>query len=151
MLTKFIQLHDPKQPHVSRVQTNVDAVLRPVAEAVAVTPMGGAKPPPWILATLPAAFAQATGVQSTQFHKDALGYVWLSIGVSTAAGVGARAPITTLPLGYRPSVLVIVPAVTFSAGASIALSVSPAGIVAALPSIGAGDGVVGYFSFLAEQ
>lgn len=151
--------------HDSRTTDNVSAVLNPLAQAVGATPIMGSPPPSWIRAdyrsgaamaatgfldVAPASVAGATP-QQTIFHRDALGYVWMHVAAVTAAGVAGGAAMLTLPQAYRPAQPSTMPAFNATTGALNQLTISVAGVVATVPAVGAGQSVVGYFSFLAEQ
>lgn len=146
-----------KDPELSRWTQAANAVFRPVAEAVANTPMLGAPPPPWInVGILPASgYVQVpTGVApflpKTAHHRNALSYVYGKLAVTTAAGSGP-AVLFNLPTGSRPSELV-----SFFGGDGGGtnvweLAVHPDGDVEVISTTGAGDVVVATFTFLAER
>lgn len=148
--SQFLQLRVDELS--SRVQDNINATLRPLAEAIGATPIMGAPPPAWIAPSLVNGFAnQGLGFAVAGYHKDALGYVHAK-GVildSTAAGIAANTAAFTFGKGYRPAETLLIPA--YGAAATVQfLSVSPAGVVTVLVALAASARLGFYFSFLAE-
>lgn len=137
--------------HDARTTDNVSAVLNPLAEAVGNTPIMGAPPPAWVRPSLLADFTQVTTLQLTSYHRDALGYVWLRIALSTAAGALAQAQLFELPLGYRPDGDMAAPGLNGTTGAANAIIVEQSGEVRTGAALAAGESVVAYFPFLAVQ
>lgn len=94
----------------SRQTDNIDAVLRPVAQALVVTPIMGAPPPPWIQPSLAAGWATSLApLALPAYHKDCLGYVHLQGVVTDTTGAPNAGLILTLPMGYRPKQLHLIP------------------------------------------
>jgi len=143
------------EAHDARTTDNVSAVLNPLAAAVGATPIMGAAPPSWIRPDPVAGFVQLTsiavgfGVQQTAYHRDALGYTWLKVALTTAAGSAPNAPLFTLISGYRPEEDTALTAFNGTTGAVSPLGVARSGVVSSLAALGAGESIVGYVSFLA--
>ena len=143
---------------VSRTQDNVAGQLGPVAKAVAATPLMGAAPPAWIRITYAQDFTDAAGAGAgatfsppqSAYHRDALGYVWVKLATLTAAGSAALSTMAVLPLGYRPRDFNIFPVLNAATGAIVPLGVTPTGLLTPVAILGAGAGIKGYFSFLAD-
>jgi len=135
----------------ARALDNVDAVLRPMAQALSKTPIMGAPPPGWVRPALLADFVNLGGGFATVgYAKDALGYVWLKGLLSTPAGQAAGTHVMTLDPGYRPSESVVFPCYGNAATAQF-ISIDPGGAVFSQVIIAAAGTIGFYVSFLAEQ
>ncbi len=147
--SKFLQLRT--EEHSSRVQDNINATLRPLAQAVGATPIMGAPPPAWISPNLLADFVNVGGGSATAgYHRDALGYVHIKGLVSTAAGTAANTTIFTIAMGYRPKESLLLP-VFGTAGAVQFVTITPAGAVQARLLIAAGGSIGLNVTYLAES
>lgn len=148
-VVRFQRLRGEGQP--TRAQDNVAAVLDPLAEAVGNTPIMGAAPPAWIRPDLTGGYSQTAAPQPiTAFHKDALGYVHVKVGLTHAAGTAAGTTAFTFPAGYRPSETLTF-AGSDAVGLLVAMTLTMAGVFANLAVLAAGDQVRLNFTFLAEQ
>jgi hypothetical protein len=148
--TAFARLR--ADPLTSRVQDQLATTLNPVAQAVASTPIMGAAPPAWVRPDLVNGFADAAGPSTalTAFHRDALGYTWLRLNLSSAVGTAALTVACVLPVGYRPSETLVFPGVG-AAGAFSPFLITPAGEVKNGLVLAAGGGIFAYQPFLAER
>lgn len=151
--SQFAKLRD--QEHSSRVQDNIDATLRPLAEALNSTPIMGAPPPPWIRPDLLNGFVNLVAVLGglssiAGYHRDALGYVHVKGTLYHVAGVAAMTPIMVFPPGYRPKETQTFP--VKGPGAAIQyINITPDGTVSPIVALAGADSCDFAFSFLAEQ
>lgn len=136
------------QAHDARTQDNVGAVVNPMARSVGMTPIMGAPPPSWIRPDYAADFVNLA-LRETAYHRDALGYTWLKLAASTAAGVAANSAIATLAQGYRPSEVLGLVGFNGTTFAVNPFAVSTAGVITTLVAIAAGESLVAYQQFLA--
>lgn len=137
----------------SRIQQSIDATLRPVAAALAATPIMGAPAPPWLALDLLGGWTNLN-VTNKLFppaghHKDALGYVHLRgyLVAGTLNVAGAK-----LPGGYRPAYRLTFPAYVFN-GASVTgdIEVRADGNIMLLVPAGTTNVALDSIIFLAEQ
>lgn len=146
----FLKLRD--EEHSARVQDNIGATLAPIANALNATPIMGAAPPPWILPSLAAGWANlGAPFAVVGYHRDALGYVHAK-GVLTNTSGGALplgTTIFTLAMGYRPS-----ETQRFSVpGAAVTaqeLTITSAGVVSNNAAVANGAAIDIVFNFLSE-
>lgn len=144
---RFPSLRDPDAPQISRAQDAIGNTLRPVAQALSVTPIMGAALPSWIQPDLKADFINVAG-RTAGYHKNALSYVFGRGRVSTAAGQAGGTTIYTLPSMYRPGLNITFP-IPGSAGFQT-LTITTSGVVSVDAAIAAGGTVDLLFCFLAE-
>lgn len=135
----------------SRVQDNVSALVTPVARALQGTPIMGAPPPAWILATPLNGFStpSSAGFPSISFHRDALGYVHVKMSVAHVGGTAALSTIFELPIGYRSKETLPFAGMA-AAGAYQGVFVLANGQVQNRLIMAAGAVLYANFSFLAE-
>lgn len=145
------RLRDSKQPLSTRQQDTAAQVVNPVVQAVNRTPIGGAPPPAWIRPSLLADFVDGGAVQQTAYHRNALGYTYLKVSVSTVAGQAGSTPIFILDKGYRPNELTALWGVIGLGGANThsPVVITAIGQVASITAIPAGSNFTTYVSFLA--
>ena len=102
----------------SRIQQAIDATLRPVAMALAVTPIMGAAAPAWRATDLLNGWTNLNATNAAfpplGYHKDALGYVHLR-GYLVAGTLNVSCAV--LPPMYRPAFRLTFPGYVFN-GAS---------------------------------
>jgi len=137
---------DPTQ---TRAHDQAANLLNPIASALGKTPILGAPPPPWVRLTPGTGLSgvvTSTEDLSPAYHVDALGYVHLSGGVTSAVGVGALTVAFTLPPEARPTKTR--PLVGFgNGGAPAGYTVGPTGAVTMYAALGPGqttyfDGII---------
>ena len=144
----FPKLRSPE--HDARTQDNVDVVLRPVAQALAQTPIMGAAAPAWVAPSLLNGFTNTGGARALAgIHKDALGYVHGQGALTHAAGTAAGTQILLLASGYRPRNTIRI-AVPVTPGAQW-VEITPSGVLTTGFAIAAAGEIELSFIFLAEQ
>ncbi len=135
----------------SRTQDNIAAVLNPLAQALANTPIMGAPPPGWISPSLLNGFSNVgPPFALIGFHLDVLGYFHGKGVLKNTAGCAAGTRILVLPPGYRPAATQRF-AVEGTGGTAQFVSITAAGAVAVELLIAAGGTVDFALTFLAEQ
>ncbi len=152
--SRFQQLRG-KDAHSARVQQNINATLQPIANAVNNTPLTGAPPPAWILASLLAAdavplFWSNTGgaLAKAAFHRDALGYVHSKGVITNNSAAPSVFPPFFFPPGYRVAETHRIP-VAYSGGVMFITLTSDGAVT---PQAVASGGFIGLdFTFLAEN
>ena len=146
--TRFQKLRGDGQP--VRTQDNVGAVLDPLAEAVGNTPIMGAPPPPPIRPDLLNGFEDLGDPYAlTSYHRDALGYVHLTLHVQNSAGT-TTVTVFDLDQGYRPGATLVF-AGTDGGGGVFEFSINAAGEVENITTFGAADIAALSCVFLAEN
>lgn len=139
-----------RDPGANRQTDAISRLVEPVAKAVMATPIMGAKPPAWIRPPLQNGFVDYGGtLVPLRMHMDALHYVHAQACVIGTAGGAPGVVVTTLPVGFRPSV--VVPFVADNTGAHMTVEVWDNGNLAIPAGINPGDVISFSFSFLAEQ
>lgn len=137
------------QPDAVRAQDNTDTVLRPVATALANTPIMGVAPV-WTLLELNPLYANFGGTSAVAaYYKDALMRVWLKGVLTSAAGAPGGTVMATLPPGFRPREDQVKSVA--GNGAYHALYMQQTGQIIDATGTGAGALVNVDFSFLADQ
>lgn len=137
----------------SRVQQAIDATLRPVAMALAATPIMGADPPAWRATDLLNGWTNLNATNRNfppfGYHKDALGYVHLR-GYLVAGTLNVTCAL--LPMGYRPAYRMTFPGYVFN-GASVTgdIEVRPEGNIVLLVPALTTNVALDSITFLAEQ
>jgi len=127
----------------------ISRLVEPVAKAVMATPIMGARPPAWIRMELTGGFAPSGSWAPCRYHRDALGYVHVQACLISPAGAAPGTVVFTLPVGYRPSLLLIFVAESSSAFNSLHMAAN--GQLSAVLAVVAGGSINFAFSFLAEQ
>lgn len=134
----------------TRAQDNINSTLGPLAEALNATPIMGAPPPAWLRPSLLNGFVdRGTTNEASGYHKDALGYVWLTGVITHATGVAGGTLLLVMPLGYRPRGTIIIP-VWSSAGAGQAISINADGTTFCQAAVAAAGWLTLNASWLAE-
>lgn len=145
--TQFLKLRGDGQP--ARTQDNIDSTLRPIAEALNITPIMG-NAPTWQPFPMDPAFASVTGQAAPSFYKDALMQVQTQGRMTTSAGVLAGATIGTFATGLRPKLPISRP-VRGNGATYQSVTIAPTGVVTCDAAIAPGGTIDLGFSFLAEQ
>ena len=148
---QFLKLRDSSKPTEARTQDNIAATVTPIATRLNATPIMGAPAPAWIRPDLVGGYSQTAAPQPVvAYHKDALGYVHVKVGMTHAAGCAAGTTAFLFGAGYRPSETLTLTGVD-AVGLLVAMTLTAAGVFANLAVLAAGDQIRLYDTFLAEQ